>query len=49
VSRFEGEYSAFKVVRQLGTGGFDIVTMYLLTWHRPFYETENVDLICMWL
>jgi hypothetical protein len=38
-----------KVVRQLGTGGSDIVTMYLSTWHRPLYETENVDLICMWL
>jgi serine/threonine protein kinase len=35
VSRFEGEYSAFKVERQLGTGGSDIVTMYLSTWHRP--------------
>ena len=35
VSGFKGEYSAFKVVRQLGTGGSDIVTVYLSTWHRP--------------
>jgi serine/threonine protein kinase len=35
VSRFKGEYSAFKLLRQLGRGGSDIVTVYRSTWSPP--------------
>lgn len=35
VSKFKGDYSSLKVVKQLGRGGSDIITVYLSTWLHP--------------